>query len=320
MGLNGGIDSKDRRSMKIILILISFYISAFSQIIVDHRAVQEFEQIPTEWIEKARQLTVHYGHTSHGSQILAGLYWLQNNVDNVKYKVAIAPRNGSRTPVLPSASNSLLMWEEGLWPATTSSRLGYWEGAAAFNATQNIISSGMFDVSGWSWCGEVSNNGFSYIQSYLDAMSRFNMGDVKLFYMTGHHVATGPPNHQQVAWQRLHDNNQGIKDHVIATKGILFDFADLEDHDPEGNYYPQEDGTGLWCAAYVSNHPGEYPNLPPMSGGGCGVNCSTSAHAHGLFTVLKAKAFWWMLAKIAGWEGEDPPPTTVLAPVNLRVK
>ena len=73
--------------MRIITIFISALIlthllilNASSQIIVDHWAVQEFEQIPDEWIEKAKELTIHYGHTSHGSQILAGLYWIEDNI------------------------------------------------------------------------------------------------------------------------------------------------------------------------------------------------------------------------------------------------
>jgi len=301
--------------MKKYLLLAFSFCVASAQIVVDHTSVNEFDQIPDEYIESARNLAIHYGHTSHGSQIIAGLYWIEDNIDPIKYKVDLSARNSTRTPVLPNVANSLLMWEEGLWPATTDSKLGYWEGDAAFDQTQVIISSGMFDVSGWSWCGEVSNNGPDYIQSYLDAMSSFQMGGVALFYMTGHHVAPGPPNHQQIAWQRLHDNNQMIKDHVIATRGILFDFADIEDHDPEGNYYPLEDGTGLWCQDYVDAHPGEYPNLPPRSESGCGVVCTTSAHAHGLFTVMKAKAFWVMLAKIAGWK-----PAIISSPKNLRIE
>jgi len=303
--------------MKILLWLTLGLQLAFGQIIIDHTSVAQFESIPDQYLDAARNLTVHYGHTSHGSQIIAGLYWIETYIDPVKYKVDLSARNSSRTPVLPNVSNSLLMWEEGLWPATTDSRLGYWEGSAAWNQTQVIINSGMFDVTGWSWCGEVSGNGWDYIVSYLNALSNFNLGNVKLFYMTGHHVAPGPPTHQQIAWQRLHDNNQMIKDHVIATGGVLFDFADIEDHDPEGNYYAYEDGTGLWCQDYVDNHPGEYPNLPPRSESGCGVICVTSAHAHGLFTALKAKAFWVMLAKIAGWE---QPIVTIKPPEDLRIK
>jgi len=282
-------------------------LNASSQIIVDHWAVQEFEQIPDEWIEKAKELTIHYGHTSHGSQILAGLYWIEDNIDAVKYKVAIGPRNGSRSPALPSSTNpaSLRLWEEGLWPESADGHLGYWSGNAALQGTKDILNTGIFDVSGWAWCGQVGNSDWDYIQGYLNALTSLvaEYSDVKIFYMTGHNVEPGPPNHKQVAWDRLRSNNNGIKDHCLENNGILFDFADIETHDPDGNYYPDEDGTGTWCAAWVANHPNEYPNLPPRTESGCGSGCVISAHAHGLFTVIKAKAFWWMMARIAGWEG-----------------
>jgi hypothetical protein len=85
-------------SVIVLFLVHSLYLNVTSQIIADHWALQEFEQIPDEWIEKAKELTVHYGHTSHGSQILAGLYWIEENIDPVKYMVSIGPRNGSRTP------------------------------------------------------------------------------------------------------------------------------------------------------------------------------------------------------------------------------
>jgi len=288
-------------------LIISFIYEANCQIIADHRAVQEFDQIPDEWIEAAKVLAVHYGHTSHGSQILAGLYWIEESIDPIKYKVSIGPRNESRTPDLPLETDpiSLRIWEEGLWPETGDSRLGYWEGDAAIEGTENILSTGIFDISGWAWCGEVSLNEWPYIQSYLNTLSNYetNYPTIKIFYMTGHNVAPGPPTYQQIAWDKLRNNNQGIKDHCLDKNGILFDFADIETHDPDGNYYPEEDGTGIWCEDWLENHLDEYPDLPPQTESGCGVGCTVSAHAHGLFTVMKAKAFWWMMARIAGWPG-----------------
>jgi hypothetical protein len=178
-------------------------------------------------------------------------------------------------------------------------------GDAAVEGTSNILNTGIFDISGWSWCGQVSLNDWSYIQNYLNALSNFEsqFSDVKIFYMTGHNIEPGPPNHQQIAWDRLHANNAGIKNHCIENSGILFDFADIESHDPDGNYYPLEDGTGTWCEAWLTDHPNEYPNLPPRSESGCGVSCAICAHSHGLNCVMKAKAFWWMIARIAGWPG-----------------
>lgn len=272
-------------------------------LIVDHNAVQEFELIPEYWLNEAKKLAIHYGHTSHGSQIIAGLNYLEEYVDSEKYSVTVGPRNSGRTPDLPAEESppALLIWEEGLWPDTADGHLGYWLGEEAINGTKNVLNSGLFDVSGWSWCGQVALNDWPYIQQYLDAMSYLEeqFPEVTFFYMTGHRVSDGPGDN----YQRLMNNNEGITNYCIENNKILFDFADIESWDLDGNYHEEEDSTGVWCEDWLDEHPEEYPGLPPRSESGCGVICETCAHTHGLNCIIKAKAFWWMLARIAGWEG-----------------
>ena len=65
--------------LSITILSLQPELSKAQAIIAGHNAVEEFDQIPTEWIEAARELTIHYGHTSHGQQILAGLGWIENN-------------------------------------------------------------------------------------------------------------------------------------------------------------------------------------------------------------------------------------------------
>ena len=124
------------------IILFIILVPRANALIVDHRAVQEFDQIPDYWLERAKELTIHYGHTSHGSQIMAGLYWLQDNVDSVKYRFACGNRNSSRTPSLPSQTNpaSLRMWEEGLWPDTAGSHLGYCRFGCFYSGYDSLFS------------------------------------------------------------------------------------------------------------------------------------------------------------------------------------
>ena len=111
-----------------------------------------FDQIPEYWLLKAKELTVHFGHTSHGSQILAGLNYLENYVDPITYGFSLEYRNNERNPHLPTVEDppTLRMWEEGLWPYTGNGRLGYWDGEDALNGTINVLNSGLFNVSGWA--------------------------------------------------------------------------------------------------------------------------------------------------------------------------
>jgi len=298
-----------------MLFAIPLDINAF---VVDHNAVIEFDEIPIHWLNQATNLVVHYGHTSHGSQIIAGLKWLDQNEG---HSFMCEDRNSSRVPDPPPQTHppSLRMWEEGLWPDTATGRLGYWDGSAAQQGTRNVLASGLFDVSGWSWCGQVGDNGWAYIQEYLDVLNSFEQQfpDVKIFYMTGHNVEPGPPNYKQVKYDRLHANNNGIREYCRNNNKILYDFADIESWDFDGNYHAEEDSNCVWCSDYTSG----YQNIPPRSESGGGCRISTCAHTHGLNCVIKAKAFWWMMARIAGWPGVDeaPPLSVPAAPTNLRI-
>jgi len=43
-------------------------------------------------------------------------------------------------------------------------------------------------------------------------------------------------------------------------------------------------------------------------------NCDSCAHSHRLNCVLKARAFWWMMARLAGWDGVTTGSITVTSP------
>jgi hypothetical protein len=145
----------------------------------------------------------------------------------------------------------------------------------------------------WSWCGGVSDNTEAGINAYLNAMNQLeqNYPGVTFVYMTGHLDGSGETGN-------LNLRNNQIRNYCRTNNKILFDFADIESFNPSGSYYLDRgaddgcyyDGTTRnwaeeWCAAY----PGECASY----------EC---AHSHPLNCDLKARAFWWMMARIAGWQ------------------
>jgi hypothetical protein len=73
-------------------------------LLVDHHAAAAFEDIPDCWLDEAKQITLHYAHTSHGGQIVSGLEYLEFYVDE-KYSVAVreAATEGLPDAEIPAA-------------------------------------------------------------------------------------------------------------------------------------------------------------------------------------------------------------------------
>ena len=84
----------------------------------------------------------------------------------------------------------------------------------------------------WSWCGQVSSATEDDINTYWSLMSGLenDYPNVKFVHMTGHLDGSG-------IYGNLHQRNEQIRNYCMNNNKILFDFADIESYDPDGNYY-----------------------------------------------------------------------------------
>jgi len=140
----------------------------------------------------------------------------------------------------------------------------------------------------WSWCGGVSDNTEEGINAYLNAMNQLELAyrSVKFLYMTGHLDGGGVDGNLYVG------NNQ-IRAWCAAHGKILFDFADIESYNPDNTYYPDGSDACDWCYTWCT-------------GNSC-PTCSDCAHSHCFNCYQKGKTWWWMLARVSGW---NPVPAT----------
>ncbi len=234
-------------------------------LVADHEAADDFDRIPDAYITAAKNdYHIFYGHTSHGGQILTGLQMIEAIDGRYAYN------NGAGSLQIDEQWADLGERGDLDWVETTRAVLD--------------VEAGHINMVMWSWCGGVSGNTEAGINTYLQAMDQLESDypDVVFVYMTGHLDGEGPSSN-------LYERNNQIRNYCRSHDKVLFDFADVESYDPDGNYYPWDDDGCNWCSDWCATH-------------GC-PSCGSCAHSHCFNCYRKGRAFWWMMARIAGWGG-----------------
>ncbi|MFH1748969.1 MAG: hypothetical protein ABIG44_18200 [Planctomycetota bacterium] len=231
----------------------------------DHNSASAFGDLSDTALAAVRiSYQIFYGHTSHGSQIVTGMEMLAETDARYNFNA------GSGTLGLEEISADLGgVWDLPDQPWVTTTR-------EVLNQADSDINLVM-----WSWCGGVSDNTEQGITAYLEAMNRLenDYPAVVFIYMTGHLDGTGPNGN-------LRTRNNQIRQYCQSHGKILFDFADIESYDPDGNYHAWGSDWCEWCEDWCATH-----SCP---------TCAECAHSVCFNCYQKGRAFWWLLAQIAG--------------------
>lgn len=258
------------RTVFIVLTALSWGIPALGQgILIDHTCT-DISRIPDAWLTQVKsQVNFHYAHTSHGSQIMTGLDRLA--LGNAKY--AYYPDNCTMPVTTSHLSLMDGQYQTGGCETYVTPDL-YWQGTTALNITRNVLNTfGTVNVSGWSWCTQLDYYSQTDAQAYLNAMAQLESEypGVTFVYMTG--------NAQDSSSNRYQRNNQ-IRTYCRNNNKVLFDFADLD------CWYNGDQNV-------VGGIPMEHPHY----------NGDEAGHTTFESCENKARAFWWMVARLAGWGG-----------------
>lgn len=318
-----------------VFLLSQMTLVQYCQIIADHTIVDRFDDIPQEYINKVKEMWLVYAGESHSSAIRTGLIMLE--AFDSKYQVNVT-ESGTPQPY----TNQYLRASRATWGDYARSEgwiYSYGEedwftNSTAISRTKDGIkycNTNSLEIAaiGFGWCWDHVNysksstadpvygcrwsgttvNGPSgalpwgidaadnsitgntvNMDTYLFATQQYidyciaNGYKTKVFFTTApvDTYFTGEDGYQG------HLKHEHIRDFVKTDlKRILFDYADILCYDDNGIQT-----TTTW-----NGH--VYPTITKTNLGDGSIGHIGTAGA-----IRLAKAMWWMLARIAGWEGK----------------
>ncbi len=296
-----GIISKAMKRLIILVILVHISLFQYGQIVADHTVVDKYDDIPQYYLDKVKEMWLTVPGESHSQAYRTGLLALETI--NPIYAASVIE---SGTPEPYTTSN--LRASRATWGSYRAGPTGwiYWYGEQDWFTSADAIAQTKSGITycnthglnigaiGFGWCYDPAIN-YTNINSYLVATQeyidycRINDYSTKVFFTTGPIDGTSYTNsgiggaYGYNIWLRY----KAIRDYVALDETrILFDYSDILSHDASGRQY-----TLPWNG-------NTYEVIAPENMGG-----AETGHIGTVGAIRLAKAMWWMLARMAGWDG-----------------
>jgi hypothetical protein len=290
-----------------------------SNIVVDHNSVALFEQIPDQYLEAARNTRLLFVDRSVGSNINDGLNCLAHS------SYAAAP-SGCRRGVTSTEYQPGPRYDRSRWEYAHYGHGGWSDNFWAFVDMVNSRSDG-FDV-------------FNLQASYLTVAPDSGIVDPTQTDYSGYFVSRTDQRFPDVYDHEEVEQAHPTKTFIYATSSLarsigspeserfnqlmrryaqehnkpLFDIADIESHTPQGQpCYDNRDGVE-YCQSSTrcENYPDDSLNLAAI----CQDYTTeiNGGHLSNPGRLRVAKAFWVLIAQLAGWDPGVATPTLAITP------
>lgn len=308
------------------------------QIIADHKVVDKYYNIPQYYIDKIKEMWLVYAGESHASGLLHGLNYLEtiNSIYQVNYVQSGIPEGTTNRYLRANQATWGDLNNDSGWQYSYGEEDWFTSSAAIARTKAGLLYCNSIGLPpstfGFAWCTDmeygdimssvvdpvyqchwygVSENGpqgsrcwgldgednaitgntinmDTYIkvtQQYIDYCTT-NSIRTKVFFTTGPVNPTYNGWNLEKAYQAFL-KMEYIRNYVRAdSTRILFDYADILCYDDDGS-----PSTNSWNGHI-------FPSITPTNLGDGSIG-----HIGKPGTLRLAKAMWWMLARIAGWDG-----------------
>lgn len=310
-------------------------IAAFDRpIIVDHTSIELFDQIPDEYLQRARDLHVLFSDRSVGQNINEALNcftaatwaqapascrrdyydtnnWLWKTYNQTDLNNGVVPPRLQFTPdpVKYNRDNWIFEFKAGSWSELTQD---FVQVLAPAYVNDSDVLTYQFSYLNVDQDSDIADPNVGFFADNPDKYDIYDLEDYISQHPTKTFVFWTSSLARTIGTTQAQDFNQQMRQYAIDNNKVLLDMADITSHTDTGvPCYDTRDGS-QYCTNNnrCENLPDDGVSLPAI----CQDYTTETEGGHlgsvSVGKVLMAKAFWVMMAQIAGWDPNGGQTTT----------